>query len=74
MLMMVMIVKAAQKWILWTVTMKLMMMMTCVYGNVDEGVVDEGAVEGILVRTGSKRNAPTSTENGPKHLGKAIFQ
>jgi hypothetical protein len=44
------------------------------YGNVDEGVVDEGAVEGILVRAGSKRNAPTGTENGPKHLGKAIFQ
>ncbi|CAD6338844.1 unnamed protein product [Miscanthus lutarioriparius] len=29
--------------------------------NVDEGVVDEGAAKGIIVRAGSKRNAPTGT-------------
>ena len=33
------------------------------YDNVDDGVVDEGAVKGIIVSKGKKRNAPYGKEN-----------
>jgi hypothetical protein len=45
-----------------------MMMMTCVCDNVDEGVVDEGATKGIVVRAGSQRNGPTDTDNDSESI------
>ena len=58
---MVMIVKAVHTWILLTYDVD--------DGdddlfcdNVDEGVVDEGAAKGIIVRAGRNRNAPTGID------------
>jgi hypothetical protein len=36
--------------------------------NVDEGVVDEGATKGIVVRAGSQRNGPTDTDNDSESI------
>jgi len=35
------------------------------FNNVDEGVIDEGAAKGIIVRAGRKRFAPFERNNDP---------
>ena len=35
------------------------------FDNVDEGVIDEGAAKGRIVRPGRKRFAPIGTDNDP---------
>ena len=35
------------------------------FNNVDEGVIDEGAAKGRIVRPGRKRFAPIGTDNDP---------